>query len=172
MALARSHKEALVTDLITKLRDVPAAVVASFRSLTVADSSALRRTLRSRDGRVRVVPKRLFRRVVEGLGWPTALGETTDSVVVAWSSDLLAPAQAFHGYVSAHEDAKLLGGMLQGKALTGAEVTRLATLPSLELLRAQIVSVFAATLRGPMRIGVEILRGLPAVLQAKASAER
>lgn len=169
MVLKRLDKERLVEELAESLRVMPSAVVASFRGLPMSESTALRRTLRAAGGRLRVVPKRLFQRVMEQLGWAVSV-KAADSIVVAWSSDLRAPAQALHEYMKTHGEVKFLGGVLEGKSLDGPAVERLALLPPLEALRAQFVSVLAGPVRGLIGVCGSVLRGLPAVLQAKAQA--
>lgn len=117
---------------------------------------------------MQVIPKRLFRRIAEELKWSMSF-DAADSVLVAWSTNLLAPAKTLYGYVKAHAtEATFLGGVLEGSVLDGAAVARLATLPPMETLRGQFVSVLAGPLRGFLGIGHSVLRGLPAVLQAQA----
>lgn len=184
--LKRADKERVVSELADILREALAVVVASFRALPVRESAALRRALRPSGGRVRVVPKRLFRRVAEILGWPAALAETSHSIAVAWTegpakprpfgragsggADLLAPAKHMREFVKGGTDAAFLGGVLEGAILNAAEVERLALLPSPDILRGQFVSALAGPLRGMLGVFTSVLRGVPAVLQAKASA--
>lgn len=166
--LGRAEKAQLVADLAEKLRAAPAAVVLSFRSLTMADSARLRRALRPTGGRLQVVPKRLFRRVAEQLGWPPSLGGGAGSVAVAWSADLLAPAKSVHAYAKTAVGASILGGVLEGSLLDGAAVERLAVLPPAETLRGMIVSVLAGPMRGLVGVLCGVLRGLPVLFEAKA----
>ncbi len=165
--LKRAEKEQLARELADTLREAPAVVVASFKALTMTESAKLRRTIRPAGGRVRVVPKRLFRRVASALGWPEQLAETPDSIGIAWGTDLLAPAKSIHGFVLSAKDAAILGGVLEGKVLSGAEVTTLAQLPPLEVLRAQFVGLVAAPVRGMVGVLGGVLRGLPGVLKGK-----
>lgn len=167
MPLSRAKKTSIVDTLAAALKDAPATVIASFRSLTMTDSSQLRRTLRATGGTLQVVPKRLFSRVLQRLNWPGSLSDTRDSVVVAWSADLAAPAKALFGYVKVRHDAQFLGGVVDGSPVSGEDVERLATLPSREILQAQVVSVLAAPLRGMVGIFASVLRGVPAVLSAR-----
>lgn len=169
--LKRSDKEQLVGELAEALREARAVVVASFQALTMTESAKLRRGLRPTGGRVRVVPKRLFRRVLDALGWPAALAETDDSLAVAWAGDLLAPAKILHEFAKSAERARLLGGVLEGVPLDAAAAERLALLPPIEALRGQFVSVLAGPLRGMLGIFGGVLRGLPAVLQAKVARD-
>lgn len=166
--LKRADKEQLVAELAEALRGAPAVVVASFQALTMAESAKLRRSLRPVGGRVRVVPKRLFRRVLDSLGWPAALAETDDSLAVAWAEDFLAPAKGLHQFTKSTERARLLGGILEGVPLDATAAERLALLPPLAALRGQLVRVLAGPLRGMLGIFGGVLRGLPAVLKAKA----
>ncbi|MDP3685840.1 MAG: 50S ribosomal protein L10 [bacterium] len=185
MVLKRSDKEQLVNELTQVLRETPAAAVASFRALPMQESMTLRRALRSSGGRARVVPKLLFDRVVKELQWPLSV-QAADSILVAWTegparppheaggsggADLLAPAKVLHEYLNAHKgEAAFLGGVLEGVALDGAAVQRLATLPPMDTLRAQFVSVLAGPLRGFLGVCHGVLRGLPAVLDAARQA--
>lgn len=185
--LKRTDKEQVVTELAGVLREALAVVVASFRALPVRESAALRRALRPSGGRVRVVPKRLFRRVAEILKWPAALAETSHSIAVAWTegpaqpsssgragrsggADLLAPAKHMREFVKGGTDAAFLGGVLEGVLLNAAEVERLALLPPLENVRAQLVSVLQGPARGLRGVFQGVLRSLPAVLHAKSQA--
>lgn len=182
MVLKRADKEQLVGELTQVLRETPSAVVASFRALPMQESMTLRRALRSSGGRARVVPKLLFDRVAKELHWPLSV-EAADSILVAWTegpaklreersggADLLAPAKVLHEYVNAHKgEAAFLGGVLEGTALDGAAVQRLAMLPPMETLRGQFVSVLAGPLRGFVGIFHNVLRVLPAVLHAHAA---
>ncbi|TSC64597.1 MAG: large subunit ribosomal protein L10 [Parcubacteria group bacterium Gr01-1014_106] len=169
MVLKRADKEQLVTELMQTLREVPSAVVASFRALPMQESMALRRAMRASGGRMQVIPKRLFRRIAEELQWAVSF-DAADSILVAWSTDLLAPAKTLHAYVNAHEEATFLGGVLEGKSLNATAVAQLATLPPMETLRGQFVSVLSGPLRGFLGIGHSVLRGLPAVLHARAGS--
>lgn len=169
MVLKRADKEQLASELTSVLRETPSAVVASFRALPMRESMTLRRALRSSGGRARVVPKLLFDRVAKELHWPLSV-EAAESILVAWSTDLLAPAKVLYEYVNAHKgQAAFLGGILEGVALDGAAVQRLAMLPPMETLRAQFVSVLAGPLRGFLGVCHGVLRGLPAVLRAHAA---
>lgn len=168
MPLRRTDKAHLVDTLVSELRGAAAAAVVSFRALPMSESSALRRTLRSQGGRLQVIPKRLFRRVLAKLEWPAALAGTADSVAVAWAADLLSPAKSLQGFARRAEGAVLLGGVLEGVVLDGSAVTRLAELPPPDILRRQFVGVLQGVLRGCVSVLGGVLRGLPAVLHAKA----
>lgn len=171
MTLTRPQKEQTVEDLTHALRGAPAVVVLSFRAFGMKEVTRIRRTLRPAGGRIRVVPKRLFRRVLEGLSWPVALSETDASIAVAWGTDLLAPAKAVHAFAKDAEGAQLLGGVLEGRILTGDEVAMLAQLPERPALYGQLVSVIAGPLRGLAGVCQAVLLGLPAVLRARVVSQ-
>ncbi len=168
MALSRTDKERLVSELATRLQEHPASVVFAFRSLTVAASAAMRRELRGMDGALTVVKKRLFRRVAERLGLPAEPFECEGSLAVAWSTDLVTPAKVAQRFTKDHEGARLAGGMLNGVFLSAADVERLALLPGMGELRGQLVGVLGGPVRGLVGVLSSTLRGLPAVLQAIA----
>jgi len=169
MALSRKEKEQLVEDLSQLLHEQPALVVFSFQTLTVANSSALRRELRKSGGTLRVVKKRLFRRIAERVGLPAEkLGAVEGSVAIAWSADTIAPAKVTHAFVKEHKDARFEGGMLNGAVLAREDIERLALLPGESELRGQLVSVLAIPMRRVAGVLSSTLRGLPGILQALA----
>ena len=166
--LKRSDKEQMVAELANVLREARAVVVASFRTLPVTESFALRRALRTSGSRLQIVPKRLLRRVAENLGWPAVLAETPDSIAVAWSADFVPPAKNVHAFMRGSNGAAFLGGVLEGSVLSAGEVEKIATLPPLATVRAQLATVLAGPVRGFLGVATSILRGLPAVLYARA----
>lgn len=181
MVLKRADKELLVSELTERLRSARAAVILDFASLPMGASMAVRRKLRQSGGSLQVVPKRLFLRVASQLGWPATLVEASGSLAVAWAegpaklqrsggADLIAPAKCVQEYVQSASGARILGGVLEGQVLDGARVERLATLPSLEVLHAQLAGVIAGPLRGLVGVLSGVLRGLPAALQVKAQS--
>lgn len=169
MALSRAEKERRVQDLTHALKESTAATVFSFRTLTVADSTMLRANLRKMGGRLRVIKKRLFRRVAADVGMPAdSLKSMEGSVAIAWAPDEIAPAKVVHAFVREREHVKIEGGLLHGTVLTGEDVQRLATLPTVPELRGQLVSVLAGPVRGLAGVFASVVRGFPAVLQAVA----
>lgn len=167
MPLTRAEKERRVTELTRALKESQAAAVFAFRTLTVADSSKLRATLRTSGSRLQVIKKRLFQRVAADVGLPTdAIVSTEDSIAVAWGNDEIAPAKALREFVKEHDGMKLTGGLLHGASLSGADVERLAALPTLLELRGQLVSVLIGPVRGFAGVLSSTLRGLPGALNA------
>lgn len=169
MPITRKEKEEIVRDLTTRIRSAKASVVFSFKTLTVADSVALRRALRRSGGRMRVVKKRLFRRLAGSVGMPEGLADAEGSIAVAWGDDVVAPAKASHAFVAAHrEDARFLGGLLEGSVLSQEEVARLATLPAREELNATFLGTLVGSLRMFTGALSANLRRVPALLEARS----
>ena len=173
MALSRTEKEHLVQDVARRLKEAPATVIVSFRTLSVADSTSLRRELRKTGGRLQVVKKRLLRRVADLAGFPQdAFADLQGSVAVASSTDALAPAKVTYTFVRGHDGTSLVAGILHGTFLTREKVERLALLPSQAELHGQLVSVLAGPLRGFAGVLAGTLRGLPGVLHAIAGTQQ
>ncbi len=169
MTLLRKEKEQLVSELSSELKTQPAVAILSFTSMSVEESTILRRHLRDMEGSMKVVKKRLLRFIAPAIGMKNIPSNIEGSVAVAWSEDLLAPAKALNEFVSEHKEvSQLVGGMLNGKELSADEVRALALLPSEEELKGKLVTVLAGPLRGFVSVLSGTLRGLPAVLQAHA----
>lgn len=169
MALSRVEKEKLASELAEKLAKAKGAAVFSFKTLTVADSAALRRELKKTGGRVQVIKKRVFRRTAEAVGASIDFSQVEGSVAVTWSDqDMVAPAKASFDFVKKHQDSKLVAGVLEGAAITQQQVEDLAMLPGKDELRAKLVGTLAAPISGFVGVLSSTLRGLPASLQAIA----
>ena len=172
MALSRSEKEKLATEIADKLKVAKGAAVFSFKKLTVADSAKLRRGLRQTGGRVQVIKKRVFRSAAQSIGITADFSTVEGSVAVTWSDqDMISPAKASFDFVKTHEGASLVAGILEGEAITREQVESLALLPGKDELRAKLVGTLIAPVRGFAGVLSGTLRGLPAALQAIAEKQ-
>ncbi len=173
MALSRAEKEKLAKELAEKMAQAKGAAVFSFKTLTVADSAALRRELRKTGGRVQVIKKRVFRRAAEAVGAQIDFSKVEGSVAVTWSNeDMVAPAKASFEFVKSHKDSsQLVAGVLEGTAISREQVENLATLPGKDEMRAKLVGTLAAPISSFVGVLSSTLRGLPGVLQAHADKQ-
>ena len=140
-------KERMVEELTEVLSAAPSAIVADYRGLTVADISAVRRSLRERGVTYRVVKNRLARIAADraGVAELSPLLEGPSALAVS-SGDEAALAKAFVDAVRPYRTIAVRGGVVRGRRIDAEGVTRLATLPSRETLLAQLAGAMAAPL--------------------------
>jgi len=146
IAMARPDKAAAVAELTDQFRDSNAAVLTEYRGLTVAQLKQLRRTL-SGNATYAVVKNTLTaiaakQAGVEGLDdklvGPSAIAFVTGDPVTA--------AKGLRDFAKANPALVIKGGVLDGRVLTPAEITKLADLESREVLLAKLAGAFKASL--------------------------
>ena len=146
-------KEATVAALREELANARTMIVSEYRGLTVREIAEIRRALHKQDVRYRVVKNRLMRiaaadTVGEALS-PLLNGPTA----IAFGTDEAATAKAVLDATRPYSKVvRITGGILGDRAIDGDAVTRLAALPSREVLLARLA--------GGMQAPVGTLAGL------------
>jgi len=138
-------KQATVAQLKEELSKAKATIVADYRGLTVHDITAVRRSLRGEGITYRVVKNRLARIAAQEAG-TGELSEllTGPSAIAMGSGDEVALARAFLDAIRPFRTVAVRGAVLNGKRVDADAVTRLATLPSREVLLAQLAGGMAS----------------------------
>ena len=141
-----AQKQEQVTELKEKLGRATSVIVADYRGLDVFAVNALRAKLRAAGScEYRVVKNSILRRASEGTGVASIAGHFKGPTALALAfGDPVALAKTLVDFAKQHEVFQLRAGVLEGKALDKAEIATLATLPSLDELRARLVGVLSA----------------------------
>jgi large subunit ribosomal protein L10 len=166
----RTDKERIVDELAVELGSAETLLVADYRGLTNKQLEALRDALLPHGARFRIVKNTLTRRAAEQAGAAELLvmleGPTAIAFIEA-SGDPAAVAKALAATAKTTNVLTLRGGILEGKALSGAEVDRLATLPPVDVLRGQLVAAVVAPLTQLLGLVSAPLRDLHGLIQAR-----
>jgi large subunit ribosomal protein L10 len=168
--LSRAQKEEAVAELKEKFSRATSVIVAHYRGLDVATVDKLRAKLRA-DGpkqcEYHVVKNSLLRLASEGSDVAVLKPHFQGPTAVAISyADPVKLAKTLVDYAKENEKFALQAGVLAGKAIDSQEIATLATLPSLEGLRAQLVGL----LQAPARKILGVLQAPGAQLARLASA--
>lgn len=139
----RAEKTAAVERMNADFQKTPHVILASFRGLSVNQANELRRKVDGVGGRYRVIKNRLAKRAAAGTNAePLTDLLTGPCAVVLHDSDPVALAKALAEFAKANPELELRGGVVDAKdVVDAAEVKRLATLPGLQELRAQLLSL-------------------------------
>jgi large subunit ribosomal protein L10 len=155
LALSRKQKEEMVKAYGEKLSRAQVAIWSSFTGLTVGETTLLRRQLDEAGAEAIVVKNTLMNIALQQAGLPTndEFAEGANIVTFAYD-DIAGAAKALTDYVSNRRDlVTIKGGIVDGKVATGAEIRSLTSLPSREVLLAQLLS----GLQGPIGGLVQVL---------------
>ena len=167
-------KRQAVTELAHMLRSSSAMAVADYRGLKVSEMQAVRRTLRDNTVQLTVAKNRLLKIAADEaerpelkpmLEGPTALA----TIIGDEAAMAKALAEAFRPHSRV---VTIRGGMLGATPIDAAQLTRLATLPSRDVLLGKIAGGMAAPLSGMANVLAANLRGLANVLNAVADKKR
>lgn len=149
MALSKEKKKKIVDEVGTSLKSATSTVFASFKGITVRESSDLRRALRGKDVNYRVIKKTLLSRVLNELKLEGDQPELFGQVSVCYGNDALAPARELYGVGRKLEGKlSLLGGIFGGRYIGKSEVGAIAIIPPRETLLAQLVNVINSPIQG------------------------
>jgi large subunit ribosomal protein L10 len=166
-------KRQAVTDLADLLRGSSALAVADYRGLTVSEMHTVRRALRANGVSLKVAKNRLLKIAADEAGLaelkpmldgPTAIASTT--------GDEVSLARALQDAFRPYKVVTLRGGLLAGQPVGAADLQRLATLPSREVLLGRLAGGMAAPLSGMAAVLAANLRNLVGVLSAVADQKR
>ena len=90
------------------------------------------------------------------------------SAFVFAGEDVAAAAKAVKNFAKGNDKLEIKGGLMEGKAVTAAEVEAIASLPSREQLMAQIAGAISGVARGLATTINGVPRGLAQVVKAVA----
>ena len=140
----RREKEQTVAELQQCFATATAAVLTGYKGLTVAELNALRRELREVAGEYRVAKNTLVELAIEGtpyLSLKTLL--TEQNGLVFGYGEAIGLAKVVTRYAREHDKFTLKGGVTDGQFLAAAGMEAMATLPSREVLRAQLLGLLS-----------------------------
>lgn len=164
--MERSQKEKLVATLHHALDDTVCVVVTHQTGLTVAEVTELRRQMRAAGASFKVTKNRLARLALAGTKFEQLSPLFTGPTAVAFSRDPVAAAKVAVEFANKNGKLTIVGGSLGDRQLDVAGVRSLATLPSLDQLRAKLVGLLqtpavriATVLQAP---GAQVARVLAA----------
>ena len=161
MAVTKEKKQTILTKLEGVKNDSESIVFVKFNGMNVADTTAMRADLREGGVGFFVAKKTLMKRVLDGVyegEMPALEGE----IALAYSEDAIAPAQKIKEFTGKYkENLSIVGGIFQGVYKNAAEMTEIASIPPLQVLRGMFVNVINSPIQG-------LVLGLNAIAEKKA----
>lgn len=140
----RTQKQVFVSDLNQRVASANAMVVAHYRGLTVKQLTALRRQMAAAGGDVQVAKNRLAKLALKGTPFEGVSDLLKGPTLLTFSSDVVTPAKISQKFADANDAMVILGGAMDGKVMSKAEVKALSALPSLDELRGKLVGLLQA----------------------------
>ena len=137
----RAEKRELVTGLNEAFSNAGSVVVAHYAGITVAQMNDLRSKMRVAGGTVKVAKNRLARIALQGTESESIQNLFIGQTLVAYSDDPIAAPKVASDFAKINDKLVILGGSMGKTTLDADGVKALATLPSLDELRARLVGM-------------------------------
>lgn len=160
----RNEKRQVVEDFSKKIQGLQAAVLTHYRGLNVEQLNTLRRRLREEKISYHVVKNTLMKLAVRG----TDLEKLNDyfkgpTAIAISHNDPVSLAKILSEFIRNQPQLEIKAGLVQGKVASPDEIKALATMPSKEVLLAQIlggIQAPAQELAGVLTSGLQQIVGL------------
>jgi large subunit ribosomal protein L10 len=168
--MLRQDKERIVSELVERLKTAQNLLVADYRGLTMPEIDDLRTKLLESGARFSVVKNTLTRRAAEEAGVQALLELIDGPTAIAFidtDGDPAAAAKILNDAARANNVLVIRGGLLEGDSVSDVEVQRLATLPPVDVLRAQLAGAIAAPLTTIVGLFTAPLRDFVNVIDAR-----
>ncbi|EGI76464.1 50S ribosomal protein L10 [Hylemonella sp. W303a] len=166
MSLNRSEKEAVISEVTGLAAQAQTLVMAEYRGVTVAAMTKLRSEARKQGVSLSVLKNTLARRAVAGSAFEVVSDQMTGPLIYGFSADAVAAARVVADFAKTNDKLVIRGGAYGGKALDVNGVKQLASIPSKEVLLAQLCGL----LKSPISRTAVVLGALAAKKGETAAA--
>ena len=169
MGRTLANKKEIVADLKESLSEAQLAFVINYEGLSVAEISDLRNRLRDSGATCKITKNTLMNIAIkDDDNWQPMENLLSDATAFLFTGEEIGAAvKAYKGFQKETKKTELRGGVMEGKALSKAQVEALADLPTKDELYAKIAGSINA-LATKIAVGVKevpggLARGIKAV---------
>ncbi len=170
----RAEKTKLVKSLVEDFKSSQAIVVAHYTGLSVSEMEVLRVQMKQAGGQVRVAKNRLAKLALKETQIADISGLFTGQTLIAYSEDPVTAPKVAVDFAKENKKLVILGGAMGETGLDAEGVKSLASMPSLDELRAKIAGLLtrpsaniASILQAP---GSQVARVISAYSDKSAAA--
>ncbi len=140
----RDEKKQLLDDLHELFNKSEILVVSHYKGLIVTEVSELRNAIRKAGAGFRVTKNRITKLALKDTKFESLADLFKGPTAVAFANDPVSACKACVEFAKNNEKLIIVGGAMGAEALTIAEINRLATIPSMDELRAKIIGLLQA----------------------------
>ena len=163
LSLNLQEKQAVVAEVSAQVAQAQTIVLAEYRGIKVSDITRLRANARKAGVYFHVLKNTLARRAVQGTPFEGLAEKMVGPLVYSISADAVAAAKVVYDFAKTNDKLVVKAGAYNGKVLDVTGVNALATVPSKEVLLAQLCGLLQSPVSGLARV-------LSAVAEQKAAA--
>ena len=142
MAITKEKKKEIYEKINGVINSSSSMVFVNFHGLSVSNTTSLRKGLRENEVDYVVAKKTIIKRAFEDSKIEGELPTLDGELALAYGEDLITPAREIYNFQKKHKkNIQILGGVFEGKYMGQEEMTNIATIPPMEVLRAQFVNL-------------------------------
>ena len=142
--MKRSEKNNFVENLKEELNNSSSVIVSHYAGLSVLETDKLRKEMRANGAKFRVTKNRLTKIALADTPYESISDLFTGPTAIAYSNDPVAPAKVSVSFEKKLENFKIIGGSFDGEKIDINRINFLATLPSLDQVRGQLLGLLNA----------------------------
>ena len=164
----REEKAELIKKLNSTFNDAGVVVVTKQVGLTVGESTDLRVKMREAGARYQVAKNRIVKLALKDTKYENITDLFSGPTAIAVSNDPVSAPKTVSEFAKNNDKLSILGGGIDGKVLSIEEVEQLASLPSLDELRAKLIGLIKSPSQKLASVTVAPATNLVNVFNAKA----
>ena len=164
----REEKTQLIETLQSTLSEATTVVVTHQTGMTVAESTDLRIKMREAGASYKVTKNRITRIALQETKFENLSDLFTGPTAMGTSADPVAAAKILVDFAKSNNKLTIVGGSLDGKVLDKDGVVSLASMPSLDELRAKLLGLLNAPATKVARVAQAPASQLARVIKARA----
>lgn len=173
MAISKERKGELITDYSELLKKSQAVIIANYGGMKMPQFNKVRNQVREAKAEFHVAKNTLMARTLKDAGFDVPEAWLKGQTAVSFCfGDPPAVAKVLGQLSNEIEPLKIVGGVVGGMAIDTAGVKELASLPSLDVLRAQILGALSAPASGIVGAINAAVGGVMYALQARIDKEQ
>lgn len=163
MAINKEKKTEILKKVSSAIDGSKSTVFVNFHGLSVSDTTSLRKSLTQEKVGYTVAKKTLINRALSDKKIEGEKPSFEGELAIAYGEDLVAPARGVYEFQKKHKDnIAILGGIFDGIYKTQEEMTEIASIPPLQVLRGMFVNVINSPIQG-------LVIGLNAIAEKKTA---
>lgn len=140
----REEKTQLLAELNELFNTADTIVVSHYKGLTVEEVSQLRDNIRKVGAGFRVTKNRITRLALKGTKFEALAELFVGPTAIAFANDPISACKACVEFAKTNEKLLVIGGGMGTGVLSVDEIKRLASIPSMDELRAKIIGLLQA----------------------------
>ena len=149
MSITKEKKVSILAKLKKIVAESKTLVFVGFTRLSVNETTSMRKALRDKGVGYFVAKKTLVYRALKEGSFGGVRPALAGEVAVAYAADATVPAQSVRDFEKLYkQQVSILGGVFAGMYKTKEEMTEIASIPALPILRGMFVNVINSPIQG------------------------